>query len=146
MLSPQKCLITHGSGYCNPPCFLQEVLTLALRTWDLSWYLKHSILIITLLLPETWRNKTLNGNWSKGYLPSPDILQEFTRDWTWHIRGEEKCGWLTLLSLKKSGICLLFGLRYKTISLFSQIVHPSLIIALRWMFCCHQKSGKAGRK
>lgn len=55
--------------------------------------------------------------------------------------------WLTsVLSLRKSGLCLVFGLRYKTNSLFSQIVHPSLIIALRWMFCYHQKAGKAGRK
>lgn len=37
---------------------------------------------------------------------------------------------------------MMFGLRYKTISLFSQIV---IIIALRQMFCYHQKAGKAGR-
>lgn len=145
MLSPQKCLITHGSGYCNTPCFLQEVLTLALRTWDLSCYLKHSILIITPLLPENLKKQNFKWELEQRWL-IPDILHEITRHWTCHIRGEEKYGWLTLLSLKKSGICLLFGLRYKTISLFSQIVHPSLIIALRWMFCCHQKSGKAGRK
>lgn len=49
MLSSQSCSLFNHTWFKhgNVPCFLHEILILALRTWEFSWYLKYNILVIT---------------------------------------------------------------------------------------------------
>jgi hypothetical protein len=88
-------------------------------------------LIIPHLTPENLEEENLKWELEqRGIVCLSDLLQKISRGCELSI-SERKRSALTILSLRKSGICLVFGLRYETISLFSQIVHPSLIIPIR---------------
>lgn len=93
-------LTMHGTRYSSVPCFLHDTSTLALRTWDLSWFLKENILIITLLPSENLEKQNFKWELEQTGLPLWYSTEELTRGCELGI-SEEKKVWLTNYSLFK---------------------------------------------